>query len=67
MRSLGLIVGGALLMLAGAVWTLQGIGALGGSPMSGVTMWAVIGPLTAAAGLVLLVVGVRARGRGTPT
>jgi hypothetical protein len=31
--------------------------------MSGATVWAVIGPLVALAGLVLIVVGVRARRR----
>jgi hypothetical protein len=30
--------------------------------MSGVTMWAVIGPIVAIAGLVLIVVGLRKRG-----
>ena len=31
----------------GLVWTLQGVGILGGSLMSGSTMWAVIGPIIA--------------------
>lgn len=64
MRAWLLIVFGALLVLAGSVWTLQGLDVLGGSVMSGVTMWAIIGPVVAVVGLVLLLLGVRAL-RGT--
>jgi hypothetical protein len=42
---------GVLLLLVGALWTLQGLGYVGGSAMSGVTLWAVIGPIVAVAGL----------------
>ena len=52
---------GILLVVVGIVWTLQGVGVLGGSAMSGVTTWAVIGPLVAVAGLVLAVSGRRRR------
>jgi len=45
------------------VWTLQGLGYVGGSFMSGATVWAVIGPLVMLAGLVLIVAGLRARRR----
>lgn len=58
-----LVVVGALLALFGTVWTLQGLDYIGGSAMSGVTMWAVIGPVVAIAGLALLFLGVR-RARG---
>ncbi|MGA8979435.1 MAG: hypothetical protein WB473_10005 [Pedococcus sp.] len=54
---------GAFLLLIGVVWFLQGIDVLGGSVMSGVTWWAVIGPVVAALGLVLAASGVRG-GRG---
>ena len=47
------------LMLAGVVFTLQGVGVLGGSVMSSVTFWAVAGPVIALAGLVLAVIGLR--------
>jgi hypothetical protein len=59
---------GLLAVVVGAVWTLQGLGYVGGSVMSGVTLWAVVGPIVAVVGLVLIVVGLRARnrGRGTP-
>jgi hypothetical protein len=49
--------------LTGLVWTLQGLGYVGGSFMSGATLWAVIGPLVALAGLVLITLGLRARRR----
>ena len=58
----GLLVGvGALIALAGAVFTLQGVGAIGGSAMSGSTFWAVAGPIIALAGLALATAGVRRR------
>jgi hypothetical protein len=50
---------GVLLVLVGAVWFLQGIDVLGGSGMSGQTLWAVIGPIVALAGLGLLAWGWR--------
>jgi hypothetical protein len=55
---------GLLAVVVGAVWTLQGLGTLGGSVMSGVTAWAIIGPVVAVVGLILIVVGLRARSRG---
>ena len=58
-----LIVFGAVLLLFGAVWTLQGLDVLGGSAMSGVTIWAIVGPIVALIGIGLLVTGLRkARG-----
>jgi hypothetical protein len=54
-----LIIVGTLLALAGAVWTLQGLNVLGGSAMSGVTLWAVVGPIVAVIGLVMLAAGLR--------
>ncbi len=56
-----LIGAGVLLMLAGVVFTLQGVGVIGGSFMSGTTLWAVIGPVIAVAGLVAVAVGSRRR------
>jgi hypothetical protein len=56
----GLLVGaGALIALTGVIFTLQGVGAIGGSAMSGDTFWAVAGPIIAVAGLALATVGVR--------
>jgi len=53
---------GVLLVLAGVVWTLQGLGYIGGSFMSGDTTWAIIGPIVAVCGA-LLAGGVYLRGR----
>jgi hypothetical protein len=53
MRRKVLVGVGALLVLVGAVWTLQGLGVLGGSAMTGKPLWAVVGPLVALAGAVL--------------
>jgi hypothetical protein len=55
---------GLLGVVLGVLWTAQGLDLLGGSVMSGVTIWAVIGPIVAVGGLVLIVLGVRARARG---
>ena len=63
MRQVLLVVIGVAAAVAGIVWTLQGLGYIGGSFMSGVTVWAVIGPVVALAGLVLLVIAGRARRR----
>jgi hypothetical protein len=56
------LTGGLLAVVLGALWTMQGLDLLGGSSMSGQTMWAVIGPIVAIAGLVLIIIGVRKRG-----
>jgi hypothetical protein len=50
---------GILLLLVGALWTLQGLGVVGGSVMSGVTLWAIIGPIVALAGIALALSGRR--------
>jgi hypothetical protein len=63
MRRIVLVVIGVAAALAGVVWTLQGLGYVGGSFMSGATLWAVIGPLVVLAGLVLITLGLRARRR----
>ena len=63
MRKIGLTVLGALVALAGAVWTLQGLGYIGGSFMSGATLWAVIGPIVLLAGLAIIYLALRGRRR----
>ena len=63
MRKIGLTVLGALIALAGAVWTLQGLGYIGGSFMSGATLWAVIGPIVLLAGLAIIYLALRGRRR----
>jgi hypothetical protein len=56
-----LLVIGVLLVLTGVLWTLQGLDVVGGSAMSGVTLWAIIGPIVAVVGLVLAILGARRR------
>jgi hypothetical protein len=50
---------GALLLAIGAVWTLQGLGYLKGSSMTGSSFWAVVGPIVAAGGASLIYVAIR--------
>ena len=59
MRRVVLVGVGVLVTLAGVIFSLQGIGVLGGSVMSGVTFWAVAGPVIALAGLALAAIGLR--------
>ncbi|HEX7804896.1 MAG TPA: hypothetical protein VF413_01905 [Cellulomonas sp.] len=59
-RAVGIALG-AVLVVMGAVFTVQGLGYLAGSPMTGVTLWAVVGPVLALVGLVLVVRSVRNR------
>ncbi|WP_152204620.1 hypothetical protein [Georgenia thermotolerans] len=58
-RSPVLAVVGVIVAVVGVVWTLQGLGLLAGSPMTGVRTWAIIGPIVAVIGVVLLVAGLR--------
>jgi hypothetical protein len=52
---------GALLVLMGAIWFLQGINVLPGSFMTGQIRWAIYGGIAVAAGVVLLFVANRRR------
>jgi hypothetical protein len=63
MRQIVLVVIGVVAALAGLVFTLQGVGYMGGSAMSGKTVWAVIGPIVVLVGLVLITLGLRSRRR----
>lgn len=54
-----LIAVGVVLVIAGAIWALQGFGVIGGSFMSGDSVWAIIGPIVAVAGLALIALGLR--------
>ncbi len=63
-RGLQLAVG-ALLVIAGTVFALQGFGVLGGSAMSGSGFWAAAGPVIAVLGLAFLLAGMRRRHAGS--
>jgi uncharacterized membrane protein len=53
-------VAGIVIALLGILFTLQGIGVVSGSSMSGSTTWAVLGPIIAVVGVLLVVRGSRA-------
>jgi hypothetical protein len=59
-----LITVGVIVAILGAVFTFQGLGFIGGSAMTGSTLWAVLGPIIAVVGIALVVVGLR-RGGGS--
>jgi len=57
-----LLVGlGALIAIAGIVFTLQGLGYVTGSFMTGASLWTIIGPVIALAGLILIGFGLLSR------
>ncbi|MBQ0895798.1 hypothetical protein KBX37_22325 [Micromonospora sp. U56] len=54
---------GLLAVVVGAVWTVQGLGYVGGSVMTDHRIWAVVGPVVILIGLVVLWRGLKARRR----
>jgi hypothetical protein len=50
---------GGVMVLSGLLFTLQGLGYIGGSPMTDVEFWAVAGPAIAGLGVALLIVTLR--------
>jgi len=58
---IALNVVGALCVLTGGVWFLQGINVLPGSFMTGQTKWAVYGGLLLAVGVAVLIAASRRR------
>jgi hypothetical protein len=65
MKSWLFVALGIVMVVVGAVWALQGFDVIGGSAMSGATLWAVVGPIVAVAGLVVALVGARVGRRGS--
>ncbi|WP_157002534.1 hypothetical protein [Agromyces laixinhei] len=61
MRKPVLVAIGSLVVIMGVVFTLQGVGLIGGSAMTGSTLWAILGPIIALLGIALIVVGLRGR------
>jgi hypothetical protein len=61
MKNSLLIAAGVVITIAGVIFTLQGLGYIGGSMMTGVTFWAVAGPLIALAGIAMAAFGLRRR------
>lgn len=60
MKSTPLVIG-LLMLVAGGVFTFQGLGYLEGSPMTGSDTWAILGPLVAGLGVSLIIVGLQNR------
>ena len=54
-------VAGAILIIFGTIWILQGVNILPGSFMTGQIRWAVYGAIAAAAGIGLVLVARRRR------
>lgn len=52
---------GVFVALFGLLFTLQGIGAVSGSPMSNTTTWSILGPIIALIGIALAFFGWRNR------
>ena len=59
MRSGVLTAVGVVLTVVGVIWALQGFGVIGGSFMSGDSVWAVIGPVVAVIGLLITGIALR--------
>ncbi|MEJ5866469.1 hypothetical protein WDV85_01790 [Pseudokineococcus sp. 5B2Z-1] len=64
MTSHALTAVGVVLVLLGVLFTLQGVGVVGGSPMTGSAFWATAGPVIALVGLWLAVLRKVGRRRG---
>jgi hypothetical protein len=64
MMRIALNIFGTLVVLAGAVWFLQGINVLPGSFMTGQIRWAVYGGIAFAVGIALLLLANRPRKAG---
>jgi uncharacterized Tic20 family protein len=60
-----LVVIGVILLLVGVVFAGQGSSLIPGSVMTGDRMWLYIGAVVAIVGIVLIVLGLRRRGRDT--
>ena len=54
-RTIGLILS-VLMVLMGVVFTFQGLGYIEGSAMTGVELWAILGPVIAGFGIALGIV-----------
>jgi hypothetical protein len=56
-----LIIVGALATIVGVIFALQGFDVIGGSMMSGSSVWKTAGPIIAVAGLLVIGTGLRLR------
>ena len=58
---IAIAVVGVVVALFGLLFTLQGFGVVGGSPMSNTTTWSILGPIIAIIGIALAVGAWRGR------
>jgi hypothetical protein len=58
---IAIVVLGVIVALFGLLFTLQGVGIVGGSPMTGTTTWSVLGPIIAIVGIALAIGALRFR------
>ena len=58
---IAIVVLGVFVALFGLLFTLQGFGAVSGSPMSNTTTWSILGPIIALIGVALAFAGWRGR------
>jgi hypothetical protein len=58
---IAVVVVGVVVALFGLLFTLQGVGAVEGSPMSNTTTWSVLGPIIALIGVGIAVYAWRLR------
>jgi hypothetical protein len=56
-RNVIVVLVGLFVALAGLLFTLQGFGAVSGSPMSNTTTWSVLGPIIALIGIAIAFAG----------
>lgn len=57
---------GLLVAVMGAVFTLQGVGTIKGSAMTGTTLWTVLGPVIVVIGIAVAALGWWRGGRRRP-
>ncbi len=57
-RSIGIPLG-VVMVVFGTLFTLQGLGYVGGSAMTGSSFWAIAGPIIAGLGVAVLIVSAR--------
>lgn len=58
---MAIVVLGVVVALFGLLFSLQGFGVVGGSPMSNTTTWSVLGPIIVLIGAAIAVVAARRR------
>jgi hypothetical protein len=58
---IAVMVLGVVVALFGLLFSLQGFGAVAGSPMSNTTTWSVLGPIIVLVGIAVAVAGARMR------